>query len=142
MTNRSPPPIKNPMIDNTGAPTMPWALFFNQMFFGDAGEPWDPEFTGLTETGAAQVAGRYYKFSNYLVLFRAVITPATDTSAVQGSTYIHNFPLQMAADAPSYAITPPVTLMGACAASSNRIYVPTWTSVTVPITITGLVEAR
>jgi hypothetical protein len=142
MANRSPPPIQNPLVDGSGAITLPWALFFNQTYGGDTGTEWTPEFIALSSTGTPTIVGRYYKLSSTLIYFRVTITPATDTSAVLGNTYIQNFPFQLVADAACAAVVPPVSVFGACVASSNRIYVPTWTNISVPVTITGFVEAR
>ncbi len=139
---RTPPPIQHALTDSQGALTMPWTLFMNSMYEGDAGEAWIPQFTDLTQVGSAQFAGRIYKLSNHIALFRATVIPGTDTSAIAGTTYINNFPMTLVSDGPCFAVTPPVAAIGACVQSTNRIYVPGWTSIPVPVTITGIVEAR
>lgn len=121
---------------------MDWVLFFNQIFGGDTGTDWVPSFVNLGTTGTPQFSGRYYKLSNSLALFRCQIVPATNTSSVLGNTYIENFPMQLLSDAPCFVTVPPASTLGSCFAASNRIFLPTWTNITVPITISGFVEAR
>lgn len=142
MANRNPPPIKDTLLDEQGVLTFSWTLFFNQVYQGDTGTSFTPDFESLTSTGTPTLSGRYYRLSQYLIAFRVTIIPDTDTSAVSGTTYIQNLPFVISADAPCFAVLPPTSASGACVSSTNRIYVPAWTSVTVPITITGLVEAR
>lgn len=138
-----PPPITNPVVDENKVATMPWILFYNQIFTGDAGASWTPTFTNLTETGTATITGRYYKLSQYLCYFNVTITPATNTSAVAGTTYINNFPLTASANGICFAVSGNLgTNSGMVVAGNNRIYVPTWTTVTVPLTVIGLVEAN
>lgn len=141
MANRNPPPIQHDLTDDQGAITMPWTLFFNQVYGGDTGTVWTPEFVNLGSTGTPTITGRYYKLSNSLVYFRVVVTPATDTSSTAGSTYIQNFPFNLSADAACHAINSTVSASGACVSSSNRIYTPTWTTISTPVTVTGFVEA-
>lgn len=153
MTTIKEPPIYQPMIDPpdpkdpesfTGIATLAWILFFNQLFIGDTGTSWTPTFTNLTVVGAAPtITGVYYKISQSLVYFRAKIVPGTNTSSTAGTTYINNFPLSMIGDGACIAVsgllggTP-----GMCDQASNNIYVPAWTTVTVPLSIVGIVEAR
>lgn len=137
-----PPPTRNPLTEGKGELTMPWLLFFNQIFYGDAGNIWTPTFIGLTEVGAATITGRYYQISQFLCYFNALITPSTNTSAVAGTTYINNFPLT--ANSNGFCVSVSNNLgggLGMVNASNNRIYVPTWTTVTTPINIIGVVEA-
>lgn len=137
-----PPPTRNPLTDDKGVLTMPWLLFFNQAFNGDAGTNWTPTFTGLTSSGAPTITGRYYKISQYLCYFNVLITPGTNTSSVAGTTYIDNFPLQ--ANANGFCLVVGNNLGGAIGevvAINNRIYTPSWTTVTTPINVIGIVEA-
>lgn len=137
-----PPPTRNPLTEGRGELTMPWLLFFNQIFYGDAGNVWTPTFTGLTEVGAAIITGRYYQISQFLCYFNVLITPSTNTSAVAGTTYINNFPLT--ANFNGFCVSVSNNLgggLGMVNASNNRIYVPTWTTVITPINIIGVVEA-
>lgn len=137
-----PPPTRNPLTEKQGELTMPWLLFFNSMFAGDAGNAWTPTFTSLTEVGTPTITGRYYQISKYLCYFNILITPGTNTSATAGTTYVNNFPLTMNAN--GFCVSASNNLgggLGMAVASSNRIYVPAWTTVTTPINIIGVVEA-
>lgn len=136
------PPLYNPVVDQTGKVTIPWALFFNQVFSGDGGTPWIPTFVNLTVAGGAPgIKGVYYQFSAALAYFRITITPGTSTSATAGTTYIDNFPLKMAGDGACLAVSGLLgTNAGMCEQASNRIYVPSWSAVTVPLSIVGIVE--
>ena len=65
-----PPPTRNPLTEQDGSLTMPWLLFFNQMFNGDAGTEWTPTFTNLTTSGSPTLTGRFYQLSKYLCYFK------------------------------------------------------------------------
>lgn len=136
------PPTRNPLTEKGGQLTMPWLLFFNQLFNGDSGVAWVPTFTGLTISGTPTITGRYYQISQYLCYFNILVTPATNTSAVAGTTYIDNFPLT--ANSNGFCLTVSNNLgggLGMVNASNNRIYTPAWTPVTTPINVIGIVEA-
>lgn len=138
-----PPPTRNPLTEGKGELTMPWLLFFNQIFNGDAGTNWTPTFTGLTSSGTPTISGRYYQLSQYLCYFNILVTPATNTSATAGTTYVDNFPLQAASN--GFCLTVSNNLgggLGMVNSTNNRIYVPTWTTVTTPINVIGIVEAQ
>ncbi len=138
-----PPPILNPLVDEKGVATLPWILYFNQLFIGDAGASWTPTFTSLAITGTPTITGRYYKLSQALCYFSVTITPATDTTATAGTTYIDNFPLTASANGICFAVSGNLgTVSGMVVASNNRIYVPAWSAVTVPLTVVGMVEAN
>lgn len=136
------PPIYERISGDDGKATLPWILFMNQLFGGDSGTDWIPEFTNLTEDGDATFSGRYYKLSNYLVFFRATIVPATSTSSTAESTYISNFPLLFKGDGICFAVRGGAgTNSGHIIASNNRIYVPAWSTVTTQLSIIGIGEA-
>lgn len=140
-----PPPIYEPLSqEKSGIASLPWILFFNQLFGGDKGTPWTPTFTNLTVVGATPtITGNYYKISQALAYFKVKIVPGTNTSAVAGTTYIDNFPLTMAGDGACLAVSGLLgTNAGMCEQASNRVYVPAWTTVTVPLSIVGMVEAN
>lgn len=143
MSNFNPPPIDNPVVDQGGIATIPWTLYFNSTFTGDAGTTWIPQFTNLTVVGASPtITGRIYRLSRYISYFSVNIVPGTNTSATAGSTYINNFPLTMRADGICFAVSGLLgSNSGSCDRTSNRVYVPTWTTVTVPLTVIGIVEA-
>ena len=140
----SPPPNQDQLADKeTGLPNLSWILFFNSLFSGDPGQAWTPTFTGLTEVGgAATVTGKIFQLSQTLVLFSARIVPVTNTSSVAGTTYINNFPLTAAGDGICFAVSGNLgSNSGMVDSATNLIYVPTWTTVTVPLSIIGIVEA-
>lgn len=143
MSKVSPPPTYNPLIeDQSGNASLRWILFFNSIYTGDTGTDWTPTFTNLTTVGTPTITGRYFRISQNLVYFSVVITPATSTTATAGTTYIDNFPLDITTDGACLAVSGGAgTPAGQCVASNNRIYVPAWSAVTVPLTIIGLVEA-
>jgi len=136
-----PPPTQEVLVEQeTGFATLPWLLFFNQTFAGDAGVQWTPTFTNLTVTGTPTITGRYFKLSRFIGVFWVRITPATDTSSVAGTTYIDNFPLNMAADGFCVAVSNGVgSSSGHVVATNRRIFTPTWTALTNPVQIVGLV---
>lgn len=144
MTSIKSPPIYEPLSgDDSGVASLPWVLFFNSLFTGDTGTDWIPSFTNLTVVGAAPtITGKYYRIGRSLAYFRIKIVPGTNTSAVAGSTYINNFPLTMTGDGACFAVSGLLgTNAGSCDSASNNIYVPTWTTVTVPLSVMGMVEA-
>jgi hypothetical protein len=139
---KNPVPANEKVIDQNLMPTMAWALFFNGLFNGDTGSSWTPTITGLTSTGTPTISGIYYQISGALTYFRVTITPATDTSSVAGNTYIDNFPLDMKANGLVGAVSGGSGSVAMIDATAKRIYLPTWTNVTTPVTIVGLVEAQ
>ena len=148
MTKVSPPPINEPLTDlnnpveNAGIASIPWILFFNQIYKGDTGSTWTPTFTDLTIDGTPTVTGRYYKLIGSIVYFVVDITPATSTTSTSGTTYIDNFPLTIQGSGICFAVTNGTgSVSGMCAAANNRIYVPGWTTITTPLSVIGIVEA-
>lgn len=141
------PPTQQPIITDEGAlPALPWVIFFNSIFNGDAGEAWVPNIQGLTAVGGVpQITGRVYRLSQYLSLFVVTVVPAPggNTSSTAGSAFIDNYPLDMTGNGFCVAVSGNLgTNAGMCDEVTNRIYQPGWTTVTVPLTIIGIVEAR
>lgn len=142
MSNLKPPPIYDEMIDQSLKATISWSLFFDAIFRGDNGTSWTPTFTSLTEVGTPTITGKYFRVGA-LVYFWVKIVPGTNTSAVAGTTYINNFPLTLRSDGANLAVSGLLgSNAGMCDSATNRIYPPAWTTVTVPLTIVGLVEAN
>lgn len=138
----NPPPIYMPVGGDDGKATTQWVLFFNQMFTGDTGNDWTPNFVSLGSTGTPTFSGRYYKLSSGLIYFTAVVTPATDTTSTAGTTYIKDLPFTILRDGTCLAAAANVGgFNGMCTAATNRIYVPAWTSAVTAVTVTGLIEA-
>lgn len=137
----SPAPITQSVVDENGLATLPWTLFFNQNYNGDAGNDWTPTLTGLTGT-TSEVTGRYYRLSQYLVFFRIRIVPDGNTSSVSGTTYAESFPLNFNNDGFNTVVSGSSGgAIGMNRASDNRVYFPAWTNVSVPLSILGIVEA-
>jgi len=145
MSNTTAPPLYEPVVDQGRVATPAWTLFFNSIFTGDTGTEWTPTFQNLGATGTPTLTGKYYKISSNLVYFRIDITPATNTTSTAGTTYVDNFPLTMRGDGFNLSIAPTSGTggtIGANVASSNRIYTPSWTNLTIPVIILGMVEAQ
>lgn len=160
MGSVKPPPIYNPVVDigndggtngngkdsgSSGIATQPWILFFSQLFDGDSGTAWLPLFTNLTEVGGApSITGIYYQLTRRIAYFRIDIVPqgGSNTSSTAGSTLVNNFPLKMIGNGICFAVSGLLgSNSGACDQTSNNIYVPSWSAVTVPLSIIGIVEA-
>jgi len=143
LTQVSPPPIYEHMIEQDGKATLPWILFFNNIFNGSSGTDFTPTFQNLTTVGTPTISGRYYKLGSGLVFFRITIIPATSTSAVAGTTYCDNFPLLFSNDSANLAVSGGAGgNAGMNVASNNRIYPSGWSAVTVPLTIVGMGEIQ
>lgn len=134
------PPKTEPVVDNYKFPTLNWLVFFDQLAEGDAGTTWTPTFIGLTEVGTATKTGVYYRISQKLVFYRITITPGTNTSATAGSTYCDNFPLNMSAAGLVASLNGSSAAISGSTSADRRIYTATWSLITTPVTILGLVE--
>lgn len=148
MSKNTAPPIYAPLVDDADNPVaaLPWILFFNQIFSGDTGTAWTPNFSGLTLAGAAPtITGKTYQLTQSLAVFTIRIVPASitaTTSATTGTTYITNFPLKMNGDGIVFGVSGLLgTNSGMCDFLSNRIYPVGWGSVSIPLTLVGMVEA-
>ena len=134
------PPKTEPLIDDDKFTTLNWLSFFDGLANGDTGTTWTPTFIGLTETGTATKTGVYYRLTNKLAYFRIVITPATDTTAVLGTTYCNNFPLNITAQGMVNTISSFTAATSGATSADKRIYTAAWAAITTPITITGMLE--
>lgn len=138
-----PPPINEIVIEQNGLAKLPWILFFNNVFEGDSGTAWTPEFTNLTTVGTPQITGRYYRINQNLCFFWIEIIPDTSTTSTAGTTYCGNFPLQFQHDSACWAVSGGVgDGPGHIVSTTNRIYTPGWSAVTVPLTVIGIGAAR
>lgn len=142
MTALAPPPTYQQVVDkDTGKATLPWILFFDQLFTGDQGTAWIPQIVGLTSVGTPSIVGTYYQVGS-LVFFTIVIIPATNTSSTSGTTYCNNFPLKLSQQTSNTAVTnAPTAALGVCDSITQRIYFPSWTTITSQITISGWMVA-
>lgn len=138
----SPPPIYESLAEGNGKPRLPWILFFNEIFSGDTGTAFTPAFTGLTTVGTPSIIGRYYRNGQFIDWWVKIVA-STSTSATAGTTFIASLPFTMTTDAPCFVVTGTTgAAVGVCQASSNRIYVPSWTTVSALLTLSGRVEAK
>lgn len=141
--SREEPPTYAPIVDNAGKVALPWDLFFTALFEGDLGDTWLPNFINLGVSGTPTISGRYYQISSEIAVFWVDIQPSTNTSSIAGTTYIDNFPLTPSADGFCVAVSGGQgTNAGMIDASTNRIYTPAWSSVSIPITVIGFAFAR
>lgn len=137
------PPKTEPLVDKKDSfATLNWLVFFDQLADGDSGTTWTPTFVGLTEVGTATKTGVYYRISKKLVYYRIVITPGTNTSATNGTTYCDNFPLTMTANGANVSCSGFTAAVSGTTSSDKRIYTGTWTNITTAITIVGIVEVQ
>ncbi len=134
------PPTRDSLADKDGKATLGWLSFFDALYNGDLGTAWSPTFVDLTVSGTPNISGAYYKIGQSLCVFRITIIPATSTSAVSGTTYIDNLPVFASSDGFCIAVSGGTGGVGHVTSGTNRIYVPAWSGVTVPLTIIGLVE--
>lgn len=136
------PPQFEKLVDEEKVATLPWQIFFEGLASGDAGVTWTPTFVGLTTVGTPTITGKYYMINNGLAYFRIVITPGTNTSAVNGTTYCDNFPLTFTANSANTTVSGFTAAPAGTDAATRRIYTATWTAITTPITIVGTAEVR
>lgn len=136
------PPLYDVIINDDKKANLNWTIFFQGVSDGDVGTDWTPTFVNLTTSGSPTATGRYYQISKYLTYFKVLISPnGGNSSATAGSTYIDNFPLPFGGDGIVFAVSGNLgDGPGQIVASSNRIYVPSWSAVTLPLTIIGICE--
>lgn len=141
MAKTQPPPTYDMMMSvNTGKVTPSWNIFFDQLFKGDQGQSFSPTFSGLTYTGAAPtLTGTYYQLSTKVCKFNIVIVPSSGNSTTMAAGgYVSNFPLRFSVDDACFVCTnAPSVATGVCDSTNNRILLPTWTTITSKITISG-----
>lgn len=142
MGNLNPPPIQEQLVEQDGGLSLPWVLFFTNLFQGDTGTEFTPTFENLTQVGgSATITGRYYLISRQLCYFSITVTPVTNTSATAGATAVNNFPLNFSNNGIVFAVSGLTgTGSGMVNQADNKIYVPAWSAVTVPVTIVGIAE--
>jgi hypothetical protein len=136
------PPLYDAIIDEEKKANLNWTIFFQNLSDGDAGNVWTPTFVNLGVTGSPTYSGRYYQISQYLTYFKVLVTPNGGTStSTAGSTYIDNFPIAFGGDGIVFAVSGNLgDGPGHIVASSNRIYVPAWAAVAIPLTVIGICE--
>lgn len=133
------PPIQDVLIEENGLPRIPWIIFFNSLFEGDAGTSFTPNFISLGSTGTPTITGRYYRLNQKVCIFFITIIPSTDTTSTAATTYVDNFPLQFQTDSVCFGSTGSgaVQGVGGVRSSDNRIYPPGWPATSNAITVVG-----
>lgn len=136
------PYIDSPVLDGNVF-SLYWKKWFSSLWEGDVGKQWTPTYTSLTESGTATHTGTYYRLSKRLYYFRVLITPATNTSSTAGTTFLNNFPLTINANGSFLAInnTTKTRIDAGAIIAGSGFYPPSWTTITAPITLCGMVEA-
>jgi len=131
-------PIADKLLDDTGKLRPSWVVYFSGLNQGDVGTTWNPTITNLTSVGTPTITGVYYQNAGFTD-FAVKIVPATNTSSVLGSTTIA-VPFSVTADTIVNVVTSGGYDFGRIISSSKTIFLPTWSLITVPLTITGRVK--
>ena len=131
-------PIAEKLADDNGKARPAWVEFFSELTRGDIGTSFTPSITGLTEVGAATISGVYYQNSGFAD-WAVKIVPGTNTSSTFGATFIA-LPFNVTADMPCFAAGESGVSVGVIIASSRIAFLPTWTAITTPLTISGRVK--
>lgn len=137
-------PLYDRLIDEQDKANLNWTIFFQNLSNGDAGQDWDPVIQNIGVVGTPIVTGRLYQISKYLCYFTVVIDPnGGNTTSSVGTTYVENFPLPFAGDGVVFAVSGNLgDGPGMVVGNSGRIYPPSWSSVSVPITLIGICEVE
>jgi len=131
-------PIADKLLDDSGKLRPTWVIYFSGLNQGDVGTTWNPTIVNLTSVGTPTITGVYYQ-NNGFTDFAVKIVPATNTSSVLGSTTIA-VPFSVTADTIVNVVTSGGYDFGRIISSSKTIFLPTWSLITVPLTITGRVK--
>jgi len=131
-------PIADKLLDDSGKLRPTWVIYFGELNRGDVGTTWNPTIVNLTSTGTPTITGVYYQNDGFTD-FAVKIVPATDTSSVAGSTTIA-VPFNVTADTIVNVVSSGGYDFGRIISSSKTIFLPTWSLITVPLTITGRVK--
>jgi len=131
-------PIADKVLDDTGKMRPSWVEYFSARDRGDVGTTWNPAITNLTSVGTPTITGVYYQNDGFTD-FAVKIVPGTNTSSTLGSTTIA-LPFNVTADTVANVVTGNTAALGVVNAAGKTIFLPTWTTITTPITITGRVK--
>ena len=131
-------PIADKVLDDNGKLRPSWVEYFSQLNRGDIGTTWNPTIVNLTSVGTPVITGVYYQNDGFTD-FSVKIVPGTNTSATLGSTTIA-VPFGVVVDKVVEVTAGNTVAFGVIVSSSRTIFLPTWTTVTVPITISGRVK--
>lgn len=131
-------PIADNVLDESGKFRPSWVVYFSELNRGDVGTTWAPVITNLTSVGTPTITGVYYQNSGFTD-FAVKIVPGTNTSSVLGSTTIA-LPFNVTVDTGVNVVVGISISQGVINASGRAVFLPTWSLVTAPITITGRVK--
>ncbi len=134
-------PFGAQVLNKDGLMSQPWQGYFTARQERNI-KPWVPSFVNLT--GGDVVVSGYWTVSERLLSFSVRVTPTTNTSSVLGSTYF-DLPFSSLADGAALAFnTSTKSLLGAAfiEAGSSRVYLPSWSTITAPIGISGSVQIK
>jgi hypothetical protein len=131
-------PIADKALDDNGKFRPTWIEYFSAVNRGDVGTTWTPVISNLTSVGTPTITGVYYQ-NNGFTDFAVKIVPGTSTSSVLGTTTIA-LPFTVVADAAANVVNGVNVAQAAINSSGKLVYLPTWSLITVPITITGRVK--
>lgn len=131
-------PIADKMVDDNIKCRPSWVQFFALLVRGDSGVAFTPSFTSLGQTGAPTISGVYYQNNGFADFFVKIV-PATNTSSVFGTTNF-KLPFSVSADVPCGTVIGGAVGQGVIQASTGLVFPPTWTNITVPVTISGRVK--
>ena len=131
-------PIAEKLAGDDGKARPAWIEFFSALTRGDVGTNWNVTINNLTTVGTPVITGVYYQNSGFTD-FVVKIVPFTNTSSTLGVTYI-TVPFSVVNDTPCNVVNVNSVAFGVVNAASKQINLPTWTTITSPITITGRVK--
>ena len=134
-------PATAKVVNPDGLMSQEWLGYFTSRQ-GRNQKPWEPVLVNLG--GGVAVVSGYWTLSERLFSFSIRITPSTTTSSVLASTYL-DLPFSSLADGAALAFnTSTKTLLGAALieAGTSRAYLPTWTTLAAPVSVSGSVQIR
>lgn len=131
-------PISDKALDDTGKFRPTWVVYYSSLNRGDVGTSWTPAITNLTSVGTPTISGVYYQNQGFTD-FAVKIVPGTNTSSTLGSTTLA-LPFSITADTSASVVTGTSAVICSVNASGKLVYLPTWSLITSPITITGRVK--
>jgi len=133
-------PTYEVLAEDDGKAKLTWLLFFQLLASGDPGTAWQPVVTNLTSVGTPAITGAYYENQGFTDFWVNII-PTTSISGTAGSIYI-DLPFTVSVDAPCFGVAGLTSGIGAVDSVSKRIYPPTFSALTIPLTITGRVLSQ
>lgn len=140
MSNLEQPPFRT-VVAESGLFSRPWQKWLGDFYnnSSSSSKATTPAITGLT--GTSVVTGSTNKIGG-LLYFQYLIIPAVNTTSVLGTTYI-----LLPYTAASYGhltatkVSSRISLgSGQVDINTSKAYLPAWSAVTEPISITGFVQ--